>query len=86
MNERDDQHWNDGHRAAWRSLLSTALRELGYDGEEAARTRWILEREAAVAQLRQVCADHGDNDWPDNLHLADVIEKHLARHLPDDPC
>jgi hypothetical protein len=24
---------------------------------------------------------HGDNDWPDDLHLADVIDKHLARHL-----
>ena len=31
--------------------------------------------------LRQVCAKYGDNDWPDNLHLADVIEKHLLRNL-----
>lgn len=39
------------------------------------------ERSAAVAMLRQVCAAHGDNDWSDNLHLADVLEKHLWRHL-----
>lgn len=35
------------------------------------------ERSATVAILRQVCTSHGDNDWRDNLHLADVIEKHL---------
>lgn len=31
--------------------------------------------------LRQVCDEFGDNDWPDNLHLADVIEKHLWDEL-----
>lgn len=39
------------------------------------------ERDATVKMLRDVCADFGDNDWADELHLADVIEKHLARHL-----
>lgn len=33
----------------------------------------------ARRQLRIECGDLGDNDWPDNLHLSDVIEKHLAR-------
>lgn len=27
--------------------------------------------------------DFGDNEWPDNLHLADVIDKHLDRYLRD---
>jgi len=31
--------------------------------------------------LRMVCDDHGDNDWSNELHLADVVEKHLANHL-----
>jgi hypothetical protein len=39
------------------------------------------ERQDVVRQLREVCGDYGDNDWPDNLHLGDVIEKHLARNL-----
>ncbi len=39
------------------------------------------ERGAAVKMLRQLCADFGDNDWPDDLHLADVIDKHLGDHL-----
>jgi hypothetical protein len=29
--------------------------------------------------LRLECAEFDDNDWPDDLHLADVVEKHLAR-------
>ncbi len=33
------------------------------------------------AVLRNVCKDFGDNDWPDDLHLGDVIDKHLARYL-----
>lgn len=43
------------------------------------RDRLRREREAAVAMLRVECAAYDDNDWPDNLHLADIIEKHLAR-------
>lgn len=39
------------------------------------------ERAQVVVLLRELCADFGDNDWPDNLHLYDVIEKHLARRL-----
>lgn len=31
------------------------------------------------AMLRIECEDLGDNEWSDSLHLADVIEKHLAR-------
>jgi len=39
------------------------------------------ERRDVINALRQLCADFGDNDWPDNLHLGDVIEKHLAPYL-----
>jgi predicted secreted protein len=39
------------------------------------------EREDAVKLLREICEEHGDNDWADDLHLADVLEKHLYRHL-----
>lgn len=43
------------------------------------RDRLRAERAAAVTMLRVECAAYDDNDWPDNLHLADIIEKHLAR-------
>lgn len=68
-----------GNRAAWTRMLQTCLRELGY--ESAKKDAWILEREEAVAALREICGLHGDNEWPDSLNLADVIDKHLARHL-----
>lgn len=81
MDEKQEQVYIRGSRAAWLSMLQTCLRELGIDDPEAGKVRWVLEREATVAALRGVCENHGNNDWSDNLHLADVIEKHLERHL-----
>jgi predicted secreted protein len=40
-----------------------------------------IERAQVVRYLRYLCAQFGDNDWEDNLHLEDVIEKHLMRYL-----
>ena len=74
-----DAGYEAGRRATWLSVLSTALRELGHDAPEGAAL--AKERAETVAVLRQLCAEHGDNDWSDDLHLADVVEKHLARHL-----
>lgn len=82
--DQRDRSWLAGNRAAWRELLIQALAMLGYSGDELERHSWILEREAAVAQLRKLCERFGDNDWPNDLHLADVIEKHLGRYLEDD--
>lgn len=77
MSEKD---YEKGERAALVSMLRHCLRELGYEGTEAENSKWILEREAAIATLRRECAEIGDNDWSDDLHLSDIIEKHLARH------
>lgn len=77
--ELHEPSYIEGSRMGWLHILSVALRELGQ--EERDKYGWIREREAAVAALRRVCRTHGDNDWPENLHLADVIEKHLERHL-----
>lgn len=78
MNEQD---YIRGSRAAWHAMLQLCLRELGIDDPVAGHVRWVSEREHTVAMLRDVCERHGDNDWPENLHLADVVEKHLGRHL-----
>jgi hypothetical protein len=74
----DEQAYVAGRRAAWAEILATAVTEVG-----PARSveSWRLERRAAVAVLRELCAEFGDNDWDDDLHLADVIEKHLGRRL-----
>lgn len=42
---------------------------------------WLKERENCIKILRELCADYGDNDWTDDTNLADVLEKHLAKHL-----
>ena len=68
----------EGNKAAWLRMLKTALQELGGESSEAANARWVAERAEVVAMLRTVCDVHGDNDWPDKLHLADVIDKHLV--------
>jgi hypothetical protein len=41
------------------------------------------ERAETIRLLRRVCRDHGDLDWTDELHLADIISKHLVRYLDD---
>lgn len=73
--------YEEGERMAWRSMLSNCCRNLGHDDLEAKKAAWIAEKEAVISTLREICEEHGDNDWEDNLHLSDVIEKHLRRHL-----
>ena len=77
-----EQDYMDGTRSVWRELLQLALANLGY--EETSAQSWIVEREQIIASLRQLCADHGDNDWSEDLNLADVMDKHLAPYL-DEP-
>lgn len=79
--DEHDQAYTEGSRTAWRQMLAECVRQLDYDDPAATNARWIQEREETVAALRSVCEEFGDNDWGEQLHLADVIEKHLARHL-----
>lgn len=81
MNDSEEKAFVQGRRRAWLSMFAECLRNLSYDTDEAAQAKWIVEREEAVRQLRALCRDFGDNDWPDNLSLADVINKHLGNHL-----
>lgn len=82
MTENEEQAYIQGERAARLSIILECIKWLGYDGDpEVHRLAWVIERERTIQVLRDICRDFGDNDWPDNLHLADVIEKHLAKHL-----
>ena len=80
---RDEKSWVAGRRAALTSMLGRVLGDLGYQDAEASRAAWVLEREGVVRVLRRVCGDFGDNNWPVDLDLGDVIEKHLEVHLHD---
>lgn len=68
-------------RAVYQRLLRLALEGLGMDSPEFETARLASERSRLVTTLREICAEFGDNDWPENLDLSDVLEKHLARHL-----
>lgn len=83
MTPPEESAYERGRRSAYQSLLADIIRELGYDTIDARKAKWIVEREDVVAALRAVCEDYGDNDWDETLSLADVIDKHLHRHLDD---
>ena len=76
MNERD---WTAGYRAAMRLIAAETFRHLPKGDKDKAAL--LIERQGAIVALREVCAAFGDNDWPDELDLADIIEKHLHRPL-----
>lgn len=77
MNEQD---YTQGRKAAYRNMLRLCMKELSGEKEIDA-ARLLSERESAISTLRDVCERFGDNDWENNLHLSDIIEKHLWRHL-----
>ena len=81
MTDAEERAYAEGQRVVYRTMLRDALLNLGRDSVEWNEKRWLIEREEAISMLRRVCGDHGDNDWPDELRLADIVEKHLAAHL-----
>jgi hypothetical protein len=40
-----------------------------------------VERKEVIKYLRGVCKNWGDNDWGDDLHLVDILDKHLFYYL-----
>jgi hypothetical protein len=70
-----EKGYEEGRRSAYRFMLRQCLSALGYESVDP--SAWVLEREETVAKLREICEDHGDNEWENDLHLADVIDKHL---------
>jgi hypothetical protein len=57
------------------SILQEAMAHLGMEAKTL--EEMVLEREATIAALRDLCAEHGDNDWEPTAHLADVVSKHV---------
>ena len=66
---------------AWRRVLRMCLQQLGTSSDDGKLAAMALERADAVHVLRAVCSEFGDSEWKDDLHLADIIEKHLHRNL-----
>ena len=71
-----------GRKNAYTALLRDCLRALGHDPDDTTLAAQLAsERQEAITALRELCGPFGDNDWPDDLHLVDIIEKHLGRYL-----
>ena len=81
MTEGEERAYEVGQRALARRILAELIKGGDLGPADGTAQRWRLERGDAVAMLRQVCEAFGDNEWDDNLYLADVIEKHLWKHL-----
>jgi hypothetical protein len=84
MNNDQERYFIAGNRHAWEAMLAVCLRQLrpGVDDPVAREARWILERSEAIEWLRRLCDQIGDNDWPSELSLGDVIEKHIRWPQP----
>jgi hypothetical protein len=78
MNIQEEWAYERGSRAAWLAMLLECLRQLGYDDPDSKMVAWVKERESAIAILRSICAEHGDNDWDETQYLSDILEKHLS--------
>ncbi len=66
-----------GQQSVWCEILRMTIKNL----PEADQEKFRLERLETIAWLRIYCEDYGDNDWPDELHLTDIINKHLLDRL-----
>jgi hypothetical protein len=75
--EKKEQQYISGSQRAWSLMLQTCLKNLGTTAKKGVPT----ERIDVILFLRDICEEFGDNDWPDNLHIVDIIDKHLLRHV-----
>lgn len=81
MTEQERQAYLDGEHMAWSMIAEQCIQHLNSETAIKAVVSYLIERNEAVVKLRDLCRDFGDNSWDDSLHLADIIEKNLARHL-----
>lgn len=80
LDEIKSDAFTDGQRSVWRSLVQQGLCHL--EGNEKTRTELLAERADAIRELKSLCEELGlPIEWEDDLHMADIIEKHIYRPL-----
>jgi hypothetical protein len=85
MTEEQEKQWLSGNRAAYRDILLKCAGQLGDDDPLRSAAAMIAERHDAIRALRGLCERcEIPNDWPDDLHLADIIEKYIERYWPEE--
>jgi hypothetical protein len=78
----DMSDYENGVHDAFLTILRAILPHLP-KGEEATKAELLAERQETIRALRNVCAYFGDNSWPDNLYIPDIIDKYLYTPLAD---
>lgn len=75
-----ERHYIAGSRAAWRSILSLACREL--EGPDLKLAGALAQLHDVRAALQSACEGRVEiDDW--NLHLADVVSKYLVPYIAE---
>lgn len=77
-----EERYAQGQHMMALSIIQTCTMYL-HNSSELTIVQLRMERARAIETLRYVCEAFGDNDWEDNLHLSDIIEKHLGDNLFD---
>lgn len=65
-------------------MLMECARHLDADDPLKKAAGLIAERYDAIVALRNLCEHVGiSNDWPESLHLADIVEKYIQNELEE---
>lgn len=79
VDQLTDIAFENGRKSAIAGLLQHILPDL--DDPKKKIAQMTKERAEVINCLRNICIEYGDNDWPDTLHIRDIIEKHLIHYL-----
>lgn len=82
MNENEERIYMDGEASTLKNMITYCQNKLrAYGIKLKTKDEFDQERIEIISLLRMHCDEYGDNDWDDNLHLSDIIDKHLMRHI-----
>ncbi len=85
MNDKEDKIYMEGEGQALKEMIIYCQNKLRAFGIELkTKKEFDQERIETIALLRMHCDEYGDNDWDDDLHLSDVIDKHLIRYFEEE--
>lgn len=79
MTEEEEAAYVKGGQAVWGRLRAEAVRELDLPHSDDRNALALFDTRQA---LRRLCKELSlSNDWPDDLYLYDVVEKHILPAL-----
>lgn len=81
MTEEEERAYMAGSQAAWQRIALEALKNFD-PGPLRKQVYCEVERAEAIQALRELCREALiSDDWPDDLHLADIVSKHITPHI-----